>query len=382
MKIVHLLPALTKGGGERVAVDLANHSAAAGHQVTVIAGFAYDPAVLRDSLDPAVEVRYVSPERPGRIGLYLAGMRWFRRHRAWLREQDVLHCHLTYGAAMGAIVWLMRTLGRWPRPVIVETYHAVGMPIPAASRWLHARLAARRDALALMASDDYWRGFVEKHPKLVSAVIPNGVAVPEGEVTAEERLAFRRSAGIPDDAEHVVGTVGQLRPERRPGLFLPIFADIARSLGPKCHFVLAGEGPELPRLREAVEREGLADRIHLPGLVASARVPAASMDLYLTLNVGAITGIAALEAAFAGTPVIAVQLIEGRRPEPSDWIWSSSDPAEVAAHAIKLLRSPERCSELAARQQAYVKANHVVAVMGSAYEALYRRAIERRAAPA
>lgn len=380
MKIVHLLPALTKGGGERVAVDLANHAAAAGHEVTMVAGFAYDPAVLRDALDPAVEVRYVSPERPGKAGLYLAGLRWFRRHRAWLRQQDVLHCHLTYGAAMGAFVWLMRRLGRWPRPAIVETYHAVGMPIPAASRWLHARLAARRDVLALMAGDDYWRRFVAKHPKLISAVIPNGVAVPEGEVSANERLAFRRSVGIPDDAEFIVGTVGQLRPERRPSLFLPIFAEIARALGPKTHFILAGDGPELPRLREAVARDGLEGRVHLPGLVPSARLPASMMDLYLTLNVGAITGIAALEAGFAGTPIIAVQLVEGRRSEPGDWIWSSSDTAEVSAHAIDLLRWPKKRAELAERQQAYVKANHVVGVMGEAYEALYRHAIDRRAA--
>ena len=36
MNIVHVLPALTKGGGEKVAVDLANHAARTGHEVTML----------------------------------------------------------------------------------------------------------------------------------------------------------------------------------------------------------------------------------------------------------------------------------------------------------------------------------------------------------
>ena len=377
MRIVHLLPALTKGGGERMAVDLANQAAAAGHQVTVIAGYPVDSALLRDSLSGSVDVRFVSKSRTGRFNHYLQGVLWLKRNAGWLAEQDVLHCHLTYGAVMGALARLHRSLRGRARPAIVETYHGVGMFVPAASRWFHSRLATQRDALVLMARDDYWCRFVEARPKLVSEVIPNGVAVPAGAVGDEDRLAYRRQAGIPDEAELVIGTVGQLRADRQPWLYLPIFAEISRALGPKCHFVMAGDGPEYGRLEEMVKQQGLAGRVHLPGLAPTARLPISIMDLYLTLNVGPITGIAALEAAFDRTPVVAIQLIEGRKAAPDDWIWSSSDLSEVAAHSIDLLKSPDRLETLAERQHAHVTANHGVDIMAKAYMELYRRAIAR-----
>ena len=379
MKIVHLLPALTKGGGERMAVDLANAAAAAGHQVTVIAGYPVDPALLRDSLGESVDVRYVSRTRSGRLRNYLDGVLWLQRNASWLAEQDVLHCHLTYGAVMGALARLFRRLRRRERPAIVETYHGVGMFVPAASRWFHSRLATQRDALVLMARDDYWCRFVEARPQLLSEVIPNGVAVPEGAVGADERQAYRRQAGIPEDAGPIIGTVGQLRADRQPWLYLPIFAELARALGPKCHFVMAGEGPERGKLEEMVTQQGLDGRVHLPGLAPTARLPISTMDLYLTLNVGPITGIAALEAAFDRTPVVAIQLIEGRKASPDDWIWSSSDLAEVAAHATKLLQAPDRLEALAESQHDYVTAHHGVDIMAKAYMDLYRRAIARNA---
>lgn len=377
MKIVHLLPALTKGGGERIAVDLANHAAKSGDQVTVVAAYEVDPGLLRNSLHESVEVRYISRDRHGRVRHYLNGLIWLSRNRAWLAEQDILHCHLTYASVIGTLVRLLRTPRHAGRPAVIETYHGVGMAFPAAIRWLHSRLATQRDALVLMAVDDYWQRFAERRPKLLCQVIANGVAVPEGSVGEQERLAYRRQIGIPDDCERIVGTVGQLRPDRQPWLHLPIFADIARALGPSCHFVIAGDGPEFGRLKELVRKSGLEERIHLPGLVQSARLPVSIMDLYVTLNVGQITGIAALEAAFERKPIVAIQLLKDYKPAASDWIWSSSDPAEVAAHAIALLKSPERLAALAARQQDHVRANHVVDVMADAYRALYRRAIER-----
>jgi hypothetical protein len=146
MKIVHLLPALTKGGGERMAVDLANAAAAAGHQVTVIAGYPVDPALLRDSLGESVDVRYVSRTRSGRLRNYLDGVLWLQRNASWLADQDVLHCLLTYGAVMGALARLFRRLRRRERPAIVETYHGVGCFVPAASRWFHLPSGHSRDA--------------------------------------------------------------------------------------------------------------------------------------------------------------------------------------------------------------------------------------------
>jgi glycosyltransferase involved in cell wall biosynthesis len=253
------------------------------------------------------------------------------------------------------------------------------MPIPALHRSAHSRLAARRDALALMGQDDYWSEFARNHPRLLTAIIPNGVVDPiaVAPIDNEARMNYRRQIGIPEDARHVVGTVGMLRADRKPAVYIPVFAEIARAVGRDVHFVMAGSGPQLEHLQVLIKQHGLEDRIHLPGLVLEPRLPLSIMDLYITSNVGPVTGLAAMEAAFAGLPLLAIQLQEKYQAKPDDWIWSSPDAAQVAARAVALLNSPGERETLARQQRDYVQAHHSIESMVRSYASLYDAAISR-----
>lgn len=374
MKILHVLPALTKGGAERVAADLANAAVAAGHAVTVLAAYPSDPGLLRDSLSPDIPVRFIQ-SAPG--GQYRAALSWIPRQWAWLSSQDVIHCHMTFAAYFGSLCWMMRGLRQTKGPAIVETIHSVGMKVTRANAVLHPKLAAHRDGVVLMAEDDVWPAFIARQPKIISAVIPNGVAAPKGPASKADATAYRKAAGIPDDAL-VIGTVGQLRADRQPGLMVEVFERIVRAMGDKVHLLMAGEGDYRPILTELIAAKGLQDRVHLPGVAPGARLPASVMDLYLTLNVGQITGIAALEAAFAGAPLIAIQLNAGHVLGPGDWIWSDPNPAKVAAKAVELLSSPKARVDLAKAQGAHVQARHSVDGMARAYDQFYQKVLESR----
>lgn len=378
MKIVHVLPALTKGGAERIVADLANRGAQAGHEVAIIAACPANSALLRNSLHPDVRVLFISDSIDARVGRYLSLLPWLWKHRVWLAEQDVIHCHLTYGAVFGTAVIIFRRLGRARRPTVVETYHAVGMPIPSLHRWLHTQLASCRDALVLVAEDDYWRMFLANRPGLLSEIIPNGISIShEVMVDPETRRSYRRKIGIPDECRFVIGAVGRMEPARRPWLYLPLFAEVDRVCGPGVHFVLAGGGAELQRMSALVAKYGLTGRVHLPGLVHSSYLPISIMDLYITLNIGPITGLAAMEAASSGVPVVAIQMLAGYRPGPSDWIWSSDEIAAVAGRVIALLRSDPCRETLAARQKSYVRLHRTTDAMSDSYHSLYRVAISR-----
>ena len=61
MKITHLNPALTKGGAEKVLVDLANLAARQGHEVSIVSAIAVDPVLLQDQVDPRVKLHFVCP---------------------------------------------------------------------------------------------------------------------------------------------------------------------------------------------------------------------------------------------------------------------------------------------------------------------------------
>jgi glycosyltransferase involved in cell wall biosynthesis len=121
----------------------------------------------------------------------------------------------------------------------------------------------------------------------------------------------------------------------------------------------------------------VADRVHLPGLVEEPALLLAQLDLYLTLNVGSTTGIAALEAAMAGVPILALQLLPGHISTEGDWIWSTTDPVALGSRAAAVLSDPSALRMIAKAQQAHANSHHSVGVMAAHYQAFYESALAR-----
>lgn len=373
MKIVHLIPALTKGGAERVVVELANQAAREGHGVTVVAAVEAPPELLADQLRP--EVAYVAISPPGRARLtwYGAGIAWVWRNRAMLVACDVVHCHLTFASLAGTLFGWWRNLTGNGRPRIVETIHAVGMPITKAQRRRLAFFARRRDGVALMASDPYWQAFAETNPRIPVAFIANGIAIPPAQ-SASSRRDVRQALGIPGD-RLVIGTIGRMVAERMPEALLAAFAAMPGTIGGKpVHLVMGGAGPLVEPLRQEAARHGIEGRVHFPGLVANPARMLSAFDLYLSVNVGEITGIAGLEAAAGGLPVVAHQALKDRVARPDDWIWSSSDRDELARKIDALFGDPEAAAAMAVAQLRHVIEHHGSVAMLRSYLELYEAA--------
>ena len=119
----------------------------------------------------------------------------------------------------------------------------------------------------------------------------------------------------------------------------------------------------------------MTDRITLPGGVNDPRLAMSAMSLYLTINVGEITGIAGLEAAFYGLPIVAWQTDQAYAANAQDWIWSDHDPQAVAGEALRLLSSPADMETLATAQHAHAVSHYGVPAMHAAYDSLYHDAI-------
>jgi glycosyltransferase involved in cell wall biosynthesis len=371
MKIVHVLPALPKGGAERVGVDLANAAIANGHQVGIVLAYPVDPALLQNSLDPRIEVRFIRRRR-SRFGVYGSLVRWVATNRRWIMGQDVIHCHLTFGSIFGSLVYSLRANDR---PAVVETYHAVGMAIPVWRDKFAKTLMRQRDAVALIADDPFWSRYRQRHPRRNVRLIPNGVgasAVPSCAAVA----AYRRSIGV-SDGIRLAGSVGRLLRERRPHALLDAFAKAVAAGGipDDVDLLLGGEGPEKFALADRARALGLAGRVYLPGLVRNPAEAFACLELYLTVNVGPATGVAALEAAMSGLPVIAYQMLEGYETGGDDWIWSSRNTKALADRLGALMRDSDERRSLAVRQQAYARKNHSLATMAQAYDELYQSAL-------
>jgi glycosyltransferase involved in cell wall biosynthesis len=373
MKIAHFLPALTRGGAERVVVELANRFAA-WSEVSVVAAYPVDSGLLQGELSPRVDLRFISRAPVGRSAYALA-LPWLRANWAWVMEHDIIHCHLTFGSALGSLVSLLSG-ARTMRPRVVETYHAVGMPM-SRLRWrFHTALSASHDGFVTMASDPAIRQFLKSHSGLKHALIPNGIALPYPRASSQEREEYRERAGIPKGVP-VVGTVGRLVPDRRPREFVKVFANIARERN-DVHFLMAGEGPMQQAIGRFAAEAGFADRLHLPGLVLQPAAAYANIDLYLSLNVGDVTGIAALEAAATAVPIVAIQTDRSYN-QRQGWIFSSWDPSAVADEALKLLESPDERSRLGRSQLDHVNQCHGLDAMEASYINFYESVLGRAA---
>jgi phosphatidyl-myo-inositol dimannoside synthase len=96
------------------------------------------------------------------------------------------------------------------------------------------------------------------------AVIPNGIAAaPSG------ASAIRRPAGLPEgpEAPRLLFTIGRLVRRKGHEWFI---REVMSRLDARFAYVIAGEGPERPRIERAIAESGLGDRIFLLGKVDEA----------------------------------------------------------------------------------------------------------------
>jgi len=377
MKIIHVLPKLTKGGGELVTLALANRSASQGHEVTIIVGCSVNHVGLVKNLSPLVQVLCISGSKSSKFKMYSHLFWWQCRNFTYLLKYDLIHCHLTYGEFFGLFAIIIRRLFSSHRPAVVSTCHSAGMNMSVFARWLHGKIYKKFDGLAVVASDDYWTLYLRRHSSLVSTIIPNGIPFEylDG-VDVKKLYDYRRSIGIPDTCEYVVGTLGRLSKDRKPWIYLPIFAKIIEEFGPQVHFIIGGDGPEYEFLNSLIAEQGMEKQIHLPGLIQDQKYLLSLCDVYVTLNIGDITGISGLEAAYLGKPVVGFQLLSRYKSKSNDWIWSSTEYSEVSKKIASLIQNSENRRDIALQQSAHVRSRHSVYTMGSAYDELYLKAMK------
>lgn len=135
-------------------------------------------------------------------------------------------------------------------------------------------------------------------------VIPTGV--DRSRFAGGDGAAFRARLGIPRQAL-VVGHVGRLAPEKNLGF-------LARAVGrflagrPTARFLVAGGGPSAEELRRTFERLGVAERLHMAGVLAGDELVSAyrAMDVFAFASHTETQGMVLAEAMAAGVPVVAV----------------------------------------------------------------------------
>ena len=120
-------------------------------------------------------------------------------------------------------------------------------------------------------------------------LIEHGVALPD---TAAERETVLARYGVPDDGP-ILLNVGRLTGQKNQNVLIEALAAL-----PKARLVVAGAGPLRADHEALAEVRGVLDRLHLLG----------SSDVFVFPSTWETFGLAAVEAAMVGLPIVAADL--------------------------------------------------------------------------
>lgn len=364
MRILQVIPTLSKGGAEAVVVDLSNELNQMGHQVNVLLAYPLTTAESRTSLlQSGIELRYLNHKPTSRFRPYIDLIRFIVQSRNSIRQFDVIHCHLTLGQFFG-YVWRVINLFYWGQvPRLVYTCHNVGANSPIWQRPLDQASTKIFDDFVLMAQNKTWKDFSIRHNKGNIFLIENGISMPME--LREDRFNDWTTRIL------AVGTISRLQLERKPWVFLEVFASLKKQSDRSFRYMVGGEGPLRASLEEQAQELQLDDQAIFQGTIHFPKGFLDALDIYVTLNVEDVTGIAGLEAIVNGIPVVALQSIPDYQTSDEDWIWSSADPKEVGSKILEISCDPAIAKALIERQQLVVAERFRSEAMARKYLEVY-----------
>lgn len=306
MRIVHVSDCFAPrvGGIETQVGDLASHQVAAGHEVHVLTATADGDAYTSVTTTPdGVRVHRLASRLVGGLPVHPRGSALIARRLRALAP-DVVHVQ---AGVLSPFAFQGARVAREADLPLAITWHCmldgVERPLRLGARALgwdgeSAALSAVSEVAAARVAQAFP---VEGGPGDVG-VLPNGL----------DLAAWAPAPGTtPRAADGVLRLVATQRvaPRKRTRTLVRTLAAARTVLGDGAvELTIAGDGPDLGRVRREAERLGVAGSLHLLGRVPRTELPAlyARHDAFLSPARLEAFGIAALEARTAGLPVVAL----------------------------------------------------------------------------
>jgi glycosyltransferase involved in cell wall biosynthesis len=170
-------------------------------------------------------------------------------------------------------------------------------------------------------------------------LIEHGLDAP---VAPHNRTETRRRFDLPL-RQPLLLNVGRLTEQKNQDVLIRALACL-----PQAHLVLAGAGPEGEAFRELAVTLGVDDRLHMSGALADEDIADlyAAADLFVFPSTWETFGLAAVEAAMAGMPMVVADLpalrevLRGDSPDRVAFVKSHDIEGWISAIGQTLTRPP------------------------------------------
>ncbi|MEX0957342.1 MAG: glycosyltransferase family 4 protein [Rhizobiaceae bacterium] len=218
-------------------------------------------------------------------------------------------------------------------------------------------------------SRETWRDY-QRYPASYTkrmVLVPHGFA---NKLSTLDKAAARAAFDLPAEAP-VIGSVARLHPLKCLDHALRILPQL-----PGCHIAIAGQGTDAERLRNIADELGITDRVHFAGELEPARIGdfLSALDAFVFPSSAETFGLAAVEAAQAGVPVIANDIPVLREVLEIDGVAcarfvDTSNPQAFAQAVSEVLGNPDVADELSHLGRR-LSERHSLAAMVEAYREL------------
>jgi glycosyltransferase involved in cell wall biosynthesis len=290
---------------------------------------------------------------------------------ALLRRErvDVLHSHQY-------TPFFYSLMGRWlcRRPPVLFTEHGRHHPdYPRRKRMVVNRLLLERRDRVIGVGEAVRQALIHNEgiPAGRVGVVFNGIDLGPF-AASHDRAAARHELGA-GAGELLILQVARLDPLKDHLTALATFQRVLASR-PDALLVLAGEGPERPRIEGGVRQLGLADRVRLLGTRADVARLMAAADVFLLTSISEGIPLTLIEAMAAGLPVVSTDVGGVREVIPdggTGLLAPAGDAEALARHVLHLAERPETVRELGKRGRLRARAVFDEEAMHAAYHRLY-----------
>ncbi len=360
----------TYGGSGAVATELGIGLAATGHEVHFISyAQPFRLSGFRERVYfHEVEIeRYPLFEHP-HYTLALA----VAIHDCAVREGlDIIHVHYAIPHATSA--WIAREMLEQGGPPIMTTLHGTDVTLVGTHPSFHAitRFSILR-AQGVTAVSHFLKGVTVRDFKIPEErvqVIPNFV---DTEVFRRGRSPCHREVFAPQ-GEKIVMHVSNFRPVKRVADVIDVFAGIRAKV--PARLVIAGDGPDRPKVVERARAAGLAADVVFLGKHSAVEELLSCADLFLMTSDRESFGLAALEALSCGVPVVGYGV--GGLPEvvpdgDAGVLVEVGAVADATDASVALLRDPVRWTRFSEAARAVAVDRYGKDKILPRYEAAYR----------
>jgi glycosyltransferase involved in cell wall biosynthesis len=343
LRVLRVVTRLNVGGPARQILALQPQMARRGVSSLLVAGSVEDGEADLAELAGFHEVlrlpqltRSVTPT--GDLAAVAKLVRVVRRFRP-----HVIHTHMAKAGAIGRVAaMLCRT------PVRVHTYHGHTMQgyfsprrtghVVAAERFL-ARTSSALVAVSDSVAADLMAAGIGDPASF--HVIPPGLDLAEFLAIGPRTDDSMRDLDL-RPGEVVIGFAARLVPVKAVDVFLEAARRVLRS-APHASVLIAGDGPDMERVRQAQSDPEVGDRIRTAGWVNPMTRFYSSVDLVALSSRNEGTPISLIEAAAAGKPVIATRVggvAAVVRQGETGLLVPRENPAALAEGMLSLVLSP------------------------------------------